>query len=232
MDWDVLLRDNRDRVLQRVHDACARAGRDPGGVRILAVTKTQPLEAIAAARRVGFDRFGENRVQEARAKAACGAFAGARLDIIGSLQSNKVKAAVAIADGVQSVDRVDIARELDRRAREWGKILEVLLELNTSGEAQKHGVRTLADLEALAETVLGLAALRLTGLMTLAPFSGDEALVRPCFARLYQARERLRDRLGVALPELSMGMSGDYPWAILEGSTLLRLGTALFGERP
>ncbi len=231
MDWEGLLRTNRQVVEETIQEYCLRAGRSPADVTLLAVSKTQPLEAVLAARRVGFDYFGENRVQEAREKQEKAAFEGARLDIIGHVQSNKIKSAVEVAQGIQSVDSEETARELSRRAQQQGKVLEILLEYNTSGEEQKFGVRHFGDLERLAELVLRLPNLEFRGLMTLAPFVNDEKKIRSCFAQLYQARQRLQDKLHTNLPVLSMGMSGDYPWAILEGSTLVRLGTALFGGR-
>lgn len=231
MDWEGLLQINRQRIEDAIAESCYKAGRSAGEISIMAVSKTQPLDAIFAARRVGFDYFGENRVQEAREKFDKAAFAEARLDIIGHVQSNKIKTAVEIAQGVQSVDSEETARELSRRAQQQGKSLEILIEYNTSQEDQKFGVRHFGELEKLAELILRLPNLEFRGLMTLAPFINDEKKIRSCFAQLYQARQRLQDHMHLNLPVLSMGMSGDFTWAILEGSTLIRLGTALFGVR-
>jgi len=231
MDWLTLVRSNYGLVRQTVELFCARASRPISEITVMAVTKNQPQEAILAAKEIGLTYFGENRVQEARDKVAQNAFKDVRLDLIGNIQSNKIKVAVEIAQGIQSLDRAETARELSRRAQQAGKTLEVLLEMNTSEEEQKFGVRHFGDLERLAENVLSLPNLKLKGLMTMAAFTQDEKRVRASFAKLYQARESLSRTLGIELPVLSMGMSSDYHWAILEGSTLLRLGTALFGSR-
>lgn len=229
--WDGVLAEALRRVRASIAEACERSGRDPATVGILAVTKTQPPEAIQAAVRLGLKRIGENRVQEARDKAAVGAYQGAALELIGPLQSNKIKVAVTLFEVLQSLEDERTARELERRCRESHRQLRVLIEVNTSGEESKHGVRNREEALRLAEVVLGLGSLRLEGLMTLGPLGGDESSTRRAFASLRELREWLQTRLRVPLPELSMGMSADYPWAVLEGSTLLRLGTALFGGR-
>ena len=223
-------RDNLRRVRDGMEDALVKAGRKSGETALMAVTKSFPREAADMAARAGVTLLGENRVQEAEAKFAQGA--PAELHLIGHLQRNKAKKAAALVSCVQSIDKLDTARELDRQAAALSKRIDVLLELNTSGEESKSGYADrdalLADLELIRE----LPALRLTGLMTIGPLGGDERAVRGSFAVLRGLGGEIRTRLAdPAFTVLSMGMSQDFAWAIAEGSTLVRIGTALFGER-
>jgi pyridoxal phosphate enzyme (YggS family) len=217
-------------VLGRIADAAGRAGRDTGGVTLVAVSKTVAADRVRAAVAAGLTELGENRVQELVAKAA--AVRGARWHLIGPLQSNKARRAVEIADVVQSVDGVAIAERLDRIAAELrpGAPLPVLLQVNVDGDPAKAGFSP----DALAAALPGLLALeqlRVDGLMTIGRLAGTPEEARPTFAALRDLSERLRaaqPRLGAAL---SMGMSDDYPVAVEEGATIVRVGRALFGER-
>ena len=209
--------------------ACERSGRAVESVRIMGVTKTQPPEVVDAAVRLGLTLFGENKVQEARAKVPL-VSSSAQWHFIGHLQSNKARDAVALFSCVESVDSAALAAELDRQCERQGRHVDVMLEVNVSGEKSKFGVAPDAAASVL-ESVLACPRLRAVGLMTLAPWSEDPEKARPCFALLRDTRDRLERGLGVTLPELSMGMSGDYVQAVAEGSTLVRIGTALFGPR-
>lgn len=197
-------------------------------VRIVAVTKTHGPEAVRAAVDAGIPDVGENRVQEALAKQAGLLDVPARWHLIGTLQRNKARQAVGRFELIHSVDRIDLADELARRVGA-GRRQQVLVEVNCSGEAQKGGVEP-GDLGALLERIRGLPALELRGLMTMAALTEDERIQRAAFGLLRTLRDRSR-QAGHALPELSMGMSADYPVAVEEGATMVRLGTLLFGER-
>jgi len=202
--------------------ARVRAGIPPG-VTLVAVSKGQPAAAVRAAHEAGQRHFGENYVQEWRAKAeALADLADLSWHFVGSLQANKVKYLVGRVALVHTVDREDLAAEISRRSVRAAAVTRVLLEVNVAGEASKAGCRP-EEAARLAEAVRRLPGVALEGLMCIPPAEGDP---RPHFAAL----RRLRDRLGLA--ELSMGMSGDYPVAIEEGATLVRVGTAIFGERP
>ncbi len=217
-------------VRRRIGEAARRAGRDPGGVRLVAVGKTWPAPVVARAVRAGVTDLGENRVQEAAAKKP--EIPPARWHMIGPLQSNKARLALETFDVIQTIDRPRIAERLGRLLEtDWpGRRLPVLLEINVGGEPQKAGALP-ADAETVARTVLRWSGLELRGLMTVPPFSEDPEASRPFFAELAALRERLQDRLGHPLPELSMGMSHDFEVAIEEGATIVRVGTAIFGRR-
>ena len=197
-------------------------------VTIVAVTKTHPVEAVRAAAEAGIRAVGENRVQEALAKQEAAAGVPVEWHLIGTLQRNKARHAAGRFALVHSVDRLDLATELDRRTAD-GSRQAILVQVNCSGEPQKGGVEPDA-LPALLEGIGGLARLELRGLMTMAPFTDDERAQRPPFAMLRELRDA-GERAGHRLPELSMGMSGDYAAAAEEGATIVRLGTVLFGER-
>ena len=199
-------------------------------VQIVAVTKGHEIDAIQSALAAGLCDIGENRVQEALEKQEKVAARGAvmRWHLIGTLQRNKVRHVIDRFELIHSVDRPELVAELERRLP-LGQRQRVLIEVNCSAEPQKGGVPP-EGLEPLVEQVSGCAQLELVGLMTMAPLTGDERVQRAAFSRLRQLREQL-ERTGHALPELSMGMSGDYPVAVEEGATIVRLGTVLFGER-
>jgi hypothetical protein len=223
-------------VQGRIARAASRAGRRAEDITLLGVSKRQPAEAVAALVAAGLAHCGENFVQEAREKiprvaALLGPGAHPpRWHFIGRLQSNKAKLAAGLFDVVEAVDRPELARALDAHAAAAGRTLEVLLQVNVSGEAQKGGAAPGA-LGELARAVAALPHLRLTGLMTI-PQAGEAEQVRPAFARLRELRDGLcREAGGLTLPELSMGMSADFEVAIEEGATIVRVGTALFGAR-
>jgi PLP dependent protein len=215
-------------VREEVGAAARRAGRDAARVGIVAVTKTLPPAAVRAALAVGLTDVGENYVQEARAKRDA-LVAGGTWHLIGGLQRNKARLAVATFDHVQTVDSAAVARALAEEAARAGRRLPVSIQVNAAADARKRGLPP-DDAPALAEAVLGLPELRLEGLMTIGP-QGPGEQTRSCFRLLRELRDDLGKRLGVELPHLCMGMSDDFPVAVEEGATLLRLGRVLFGDR-
>jgi len=216
---------------ERITAACARAGREPDSVTLVAVTKTHPAETVTAAIRAGITDIGENRIQEAAAKKPLVNLT-CRWHLVGSLQTNKVKKALELFDAIQSLDSLRLAEEIERRAAQMARVVPVLIEVNTSGEASKHGVQT-ADLAPLCAAVLRLPHLRLEGLMTIGPGLAieDPEASRPCFRLLARLAEETRQKLSIPLPRLSMGMTSDFEVGIEEGATIIRVGTALFGPR-
>jgi PLP dependent protein len=218
-----------DALLHRIAEACGRARRDPKEVRLLPVTKNQPAAAADYAARYGLAAVGENRVQEAVDKRRQVAVP-LRWELIGHLQSNKARLAAAHFDCIQSVDSEKLLTGLDRAAGELGKKLPVLLQINAGHDPAKFGVEP-PDALRLLEIALAKPHLRVDGLMTIAPLSDDPDLARRTFANLRAIRDDLATRLGPPLRELSMGMSSDLEAAIAEGSTLVRIGTALYGSR-
>ena len=219
---------NLEEVRRRIKAAALRAGRDPAAVRLVAVSKTVPVELIRAAVAAGQRLFGENYLQEAREKIAA-LTAGLSWHFIGHLQSNKAKGAVELFELIHGVDRLKLARALNAAAAHLGKVQEILIQVNLAGEASKSGTAPEAAAELLRALSL-LPHLRVVGLMTMPPLLEPEA-VRPYFRTLRELRDHLQDLSGRPLPELSMGMSGDYEVAVAEGSTLVRVGTAIFGSR-
>lgn len=209
--------------------ACVAAHRDPAEVELLAVTKTYPAEAADYAARYGLRAVGENRVQEGAAKRAQ-TTAAVRWELIGHLQSNKARLAAEHFDRVQSVDSEKLLNHLDRAAAELGKTLPILLQINAGRDPAKFGAE-LEDAPRLLDAALAKTHLRVDGLMTIAPLSDDPAVAQRTFAALRELRDALAATTGTPLRELSMGMSGDFPAAIAAGSTLVRIGTALFGTR-
>jgi PLP dependent protein len=209
--------------------AAHRARRDPGSVRLVAVSKTVDLAHIQAAVDAGQDLFGENYLQEARDKIA---FLGRPVSwhLVGSLQSNKAREAVALFDLIHAVDRLKLARALDAAAARQGKVQDVLIQVNQAGEVTKSGVEP-EEAPALLQEVARLPHLRVLGLMTMPPWFPDPEAARPYFKALRLLRDHLRGLSGLPLTELSMGMSGDFAVAVEEGSTLVRVGTAIFGSR-
>lgn len=228
IDYEAFL-ENLAHVQERIAEAVAAAGRPEGSVQLLPVTKNHPVEAANFALRAGLSAVGENRVQEALGKMDQ-ADHGLRWELIGPLQSNKVKKAVSSFWRIQSVDRPKILAVMQRRAEAIGTQRRILLQINAGDDPNKSGA-SLEEAESLLEFALSQDRLTVDGLMTIAPLDRDPAVARKCFARLRECRDRLGERFDVSLPELSMGMSGDLREAILEGSTLVRVGTALYGER-
>jgi len=216
-------------VCARVAEACRAAGRDPSEVAILPVSKTHPVAVIEQALALGIRRFGENRVQELRDKAA--ALEGRGIDwvVIGHLQTNKAKVVARLASEVQSLDRLDLAEALQHRLEREQRDLDVLVQVKTSPEPSKFGLPP-DDLPGFLERLRDFPRLHVRGLMTMAVQSGDEQAVRACFRQLRELRDRAQAD-GHDLPRLSMGMSGDFALAIAEGSTEVRIGTAIFGAR-
>lgn len=222
--------ENCNRVLARMRAACEQCGRAPESVALLPVTKTHPVAAAEYAARFGFNSVGENRVQEAAEKRAQFS-ATLRWELIGHLQSNKAKHAVETFERIQSVDTPELAKRIDRLAGDAGKIMPVLLQANAGGDPAKFGSADFSSLQQLAETAGALPHLRIDGLMTIPALDADVAVARRAFETLRGWREKLEAQLGRKLPELSMGMSCDLEIAIAAGSTMVRIGTALFGAR-
>jgi pyridoxal phosphate enzyme (YggS family) len=223
-------------IQSRIAAAAARAGRKPDDVQLMAVSKTFPGPAIAEAHAAGLRLFGENRVQEFAGKSwDVKNLPGIQFHLIGHLQSNKAPRAVELFDGIDSVDSLKLAEKLNAMAGRMRKRLPVLLEINIGGEEQKAGLAPDSpELERLLATAPKLAALDIRGLMALPPHTDDPEGARPYFRRLRALRDAIRARNlpGVAMDTLSMGMSHDFEVATEEGSTCVRLGTAIFGERP
>jgi hypothetical protein len=216
-------------VRQRIARACERTGRDVSSVRLIGVSKTFGPDAIRSAVEAGVLDFGENRVQELREKIG-DVGRDARWHMIGHLQSNKAKDAVHLFDVVQSVDRISLAEKLDKEAGEAGRTLEVLVQVNIGAEPQKSGVE-IADAPKLVHDLLALKHLSLRGLMTIPPIDDDKR-TRGYFRALRELRDAISaDLPGGTLSELSMGMTDDFEVAIEEGSTMVRVGRAIFGER-
>ena len=216
-------------VLAEMAESARRAGREPGRVRLLAVSKLHPAEDVQALFQAGQTMFGENYVQEALAKMSL-LSPEISWHFIGHLQTNKVKSVVGRFSLVHGVDSLKLARSLHRQAEALGVTQDVLVQVNLAGEEQKSGISE-RDLPELADFLAGSAALRWQGLMLMPPFFDDPERARPFFARLRKLAESLRSGFGLPLPELSMGMTGDFGAAIEEGATLVRIGTRIFGER-
>ena len=222
-------KDRADSVRTQIAAACRKAGRDPASVELLAVTKTYPAAAADYAARYGLRAVGENRVQEAVEKQPqC--TAKIQWELIGHLQSNKAKLAVAHFDRVQSVDSEKLLNQLDAAANALGKTLPILLQINAGRDPAKFGAE-IEDAPRLLAAALGKPHLRVDGLMTIAPLADDPAVAAGTFATLRTLRDDLTVRFGVPLRELSMGMSGDLELAVLAGSTQVRVGSALYGNR-
>lgn len=222
------LADNLKNVSEKIAAHAGRVGRDPGAITIVAVTKTFPVPVIREAMALGLRVFGENRVQEALPKIDEIGTADASWHLIGHLQSNKVKFVEGRFAMVESIDSAGIVQALGHRLHQ---ALDVLIEVNVGEEPQKTGALP-DDLPAIARSIQEFPPLRLHGLMTIAPMVPDPEAARPVFRRLRELRDDASNRLGLALPVLSMGMTEDYPVAVEEGATMLRLGRALFGPRP
>ena len=221
--------ENLAQIRQKIDAACERSDRTPEEVQLVAVGKKFTAEVIKEAADCGLSLFGENRVQEAKAKIPdCPGHL--RWHFIGNLQTNKCKDAVALFDILHAVDSLHLAEELNKRCEQAAKVMPILLEVNVSGEGSKHGF-TPEQAIAATQAFFDFPKLELHGLMTMAPFSRQAESARPYFQKLREVKRSCEDKLGAPLPELSMGMSGDYEIAIEEGATLIRLGTTLFGPR-
>lgn len=228
IDYDTF-HQRADALLHRIAGQCRAAGREPAEVTLLPVTKTHPPAAVEYAARYGLVAVGENRVQEAVEKRAK-ATTALRWELIGHLQSNKARLAATHFDRIQSVDSEKLITALDRAAGELGRKLPVLLQINAGNDPAKFGTEP-TDAPRLLEFALARPHLQVDGLMTIAPLSPDPAVARRTFANLRSIRDNLAARFNLPLQELSMGMTGDLDAAIAEGSTLVRVGTALYGPR-
>ena len=218
-------------VKSRIAAACARAGRSPNDVEVVAVTKTHGVDVVEEAWRAGLRIVGENKVQEAAWKKPA-SVSGPEWHLIGHLQGNKVRHALELFDFIHSVDSAKLADRINFIADEIGASPRVLLEVNVSGEKSKSGMKPEDVAPVVAHIMESCPRVSVEGLMTMAPFSENAEDARPYFRRLRELRDATEASLGVGLPRLSMGMSGDFEVAIEEGATWVRLGTILFGDRP
>lgn len=227
-----MISENIAHIRQRIGEACLRAGRNPSGVTLVAVTKTFSAESVLTAVQLGVNDIGENYVQESLEKREQLKNAPIRWHFIGHLQSNKAKQVAGWVTLVHSLESLSLAKELDSQASKLGKRLEVLVEVNTTGESSKYGVdpeQTVSFVKSLST----FAGLSVKGLMTIGPFLPDPEMSRPMFRRLREIKERVAGlgQANVQMEHLSMGMTGDFEVAIEEGATLVRIGTAIFGSR-
>ena len=223
------IRDRVDAVMRRVEEACRRAGRDPSTVRIVAVAKKFGPEAVRQVAECGLTVIGENRVQEARQKIPL-CPGSLEWHLVGHLQTNKVRLAVGLFSMIHSIDSLRLLDAVDRECTDAGKTMPVLLEVNVSGERSKFGLAPESVPEVL-QAAESLVHVTVQGLMTIPPVEEDPEEARPLFGALRAHRDTWREQFGIALDELSMGMSHDLEVAIEEGATLVRVGTALFGTR-
>jgi pyridoxal phosphate enzyme (YggS family) len=224
------LEKNLGAIRLRIRAAAESAGRDPSGIRLVAVSKTHPPEAIREAAEAGQTIFGESKIQEALAKATL-LPSSLEWHFIGHLQSNKIRKALPVFHLFHGVDNVALAAQIDRISGECGLFPRILLEVNVSGEGTKFGFQP-DRLRGEIADLLALPRVGVVGLMTMAPYSEDPLAAKPYFAALRRLRDDLEQQTGSPLPELSMGMSGDFEAAVAEGATLVRIGSAVFGERP
>ena len=227
-----MLLENTSIIFKKASHAAMRAGRNPGDIKIIAVTKTVSIEMIREAVNVGLRMFGENRIQEAEKKITNEELRNTNnieWHFIGHLQKNKAKYAVKLFDVIQTVDSIDLAIELNRLAEKAGKVQRVLAQVKLSEEESKHGTSE-DELRPLLDKIRELRNLKLEGLMTIPPYFDDPQQARPYFRRLREIRDNM-EKAGFKLPELSMGMSNDFEVAIEEGATMVRIGSAIFGER-
>jgi len=224
------IRTNLEKVRNEIVAAALACGRDPASIDLLAVSKTFEPDVVDLAAGAGQKAFGENRVQEAESKIPLVKAPGIEWHLIGHLQSNKAKRAVQLFDVIQSVDSDKLARMLDRNAAEQGKRLPVFVEVNVGEESQKSGVPA-GELAPMLSAVASLENLELRGLMAVPPWNDDPEMSRPYFRRLAALLRDVNRTLATPLRELSMGMSHDFKVAVQEGSTLVRVGTAIFGKR-
>jgi pyridoxal phosphate enzyme (YggS family) len=221
--------ENLETVRSRIDAAAGRAGRNAAEVELVAISKTYPAEKVSEAVEAGQELFGESRVQEALLKIPV--LPGRlRWHFIGHLQANKVRKALPLFELIHGIDTMEIARDIDRIAADLGLHPRILLEVNVSGEGSKHGFAP-EILERGLEELLSLPRVQVEGFMTMAPLAPEAEAARPYFAALRVLRDRLADQAGIPFPTLSMGMSGDYEIAVEEGATLVRVGSAIFGDR-
>ncbi|MEW6109781.1 MAG: YggS family pyridoxal phosphate-dependent enzyme [Nitrospirota bacterium] len=230
---DEQLLNNIKDVYRRISHAAMKAGRSPDEIRLIAVTKNIESNIIKKAVEIGLREFGENRIQEAQRKISDFRFQISDSDVkwhfVGHLQKNKAKYAVDLFDLIHSVDSVELSQEINKQAEKNGKIQKILLQVKLSDEAAKHGIIKGKYID-LIRAVSSMKNLSIEGLMTIPPFFDSPEMTRPFFRELRKIRDE-SEGLGFRLPELSMGMTGDFEVAIEEGATMVRIGTAIFGER-
>lgn len=220
---------NLERVRAQIAEAALRSGRSPNDIELVAVSKAHPAEKVQGAAEAGQILFGESRVQEARTKIPL-LPSRLRWHFIGHLQKNKIRHALPLFEFFHGIDSLALAEEMERIADEEGMRPRILLEVNLAGEASKHGFSA-ESLRRDLETILSLGRLSVEGLMTIPPLAPEAEMSRRYFVALRELRDQLETEFNLRLPQLSMGMSGDYPIAIEEGATLVRVGTAIFGPR-
>lgn len=227
-----MIEENLIRIRRRIEQAAVRCGRDPASVHLVAVSKTVPAARVKEAIAAGVRRLGENYIQEASEKIAALSTSPATWHFIGHLQTNKARFAVELFDLIHSVDSLKLARELDRQARRRGKVQPILVQVNIAAEASKSGIPEQGAPQLIRE-ISCCENLSVRGLMTMPPFFNAPEKVRPYFKALRQLASRIAamNIAGVTMTELSMGMTGDFEVAVEEGATLVRIGTAIFGER-
>lgn len=221
---------NLKQVKNRIRVACQSVGRSTDEVQLLPVTKNHSVEAVHFAIRAGLVAVGENRVQEALQKKTTMTSANVKWELIGHLQANKAKDAVALFDRIQSVDSIKLLNRLNRFAEQAEKTQAILLQCNTGEDPNKHGFKV-CEMEAALDLALEAKHLQVDGLMTIAPLADDKSIAKSAFDDLRELRDRLSSCYGLPLAELSMGMTGDLEMAIAAGSTQIRIGTALYGAR-
>lgn len=223
------IENNIENILQRIKTKCDSAGRNISEITLVAVSKLHSIEEIKIASKFGLINFGENKAQELDEKFK---YLGKELNwhFIGHLQSNKVKTVVPIADLIHSVDSTKLAEEINKRAQNIDKVQKILLEVKTSDEISKYGIQDFDSLVKIIEYCKNLPNIRILGLMTMAPFTENETIIRNSFKKLANFKKLLIDK-GFDFQHLSMGMTSDFEIAIEEGATILRIGTAIFGER-
>lgn len=224
-----MISENVHRLTKKIEEICQKNGRDPQGITIIAVSKNNPISAIDEVQKAGLNHFGENKAQELRDKSDIKS-EGIFWHFIGHLQTNKVKYAVRAAEMIHSVDSEKVLDEIHKRAENENKKQKILFEVNTSDESNKFGLKNFESLQKLVDKAFKLDFVHPLGLMTMAPYSNDQIIIRDCFIQLREWKNKLVEK-GYDLKELSMGMTHDYEIAIEEGATILRIGTAIFGER-
>ncbi len=224
----MMIRENYNKLQQKISEICEKCGRNPAEITLIAVSKNNPISAIEEAQKCGLIHFGENKAQELRDKAEL------KSDVvwhfIGHLQTNKVKYAVKAAEFIHSVDSEKVLEEINKRAASENKIQKILFEVNTSDESNKFGLKDFESLKKLVELSNEMTNVDIKGLMTMAPYTDNRKIIRDCFVQLRLWKEKLNEE-GADLTELSMGMTNDFDIAIEEGATMIRIGTAIFGER-
>lgn len=224
-----MIQDNINRLKQKIDEICRNCGRNSSEILLIAVSKNNPISAIEEVQKCGLLHFGENKAQELRDKAEI------KSDkifwhFIGHLQTNKVKYAVKSSEMIHSVDSEKVLDEINKRAEAENKIQKILFEVNTSDESNKYGLKHFDSLKNLVNEADKMKNVKSLGLMTMAPYTDDKKIIRDCFVQLREWKKEL-NRIGHNLTELSMGMTNDFDIAIEEGSTIIRIGTAIFGER-